>query len=174
MTLTQPAGPTPATAPFSITQELADQLYASLNTQHFEGSLPACRIEISARLSRTAGKIWPRTRLMRLSRSYHELYGPAELSNTILHEMIHLWLHEQSLPSGHTPRFRQKLQEVGLDDRLRALPVPPRPFRYLYRCPTCRYEVQTRRKINSSCGRCDHVYNPRHRFKLVKEFDSSQ
>ncbi len=152
-----------------ITSHLAQELYKDLNRQHFEGKLPECRIEISARLTRTAGKIWPRTRLMRLSRSYHELYGQAELANTILHEMIHLWLHEQGLPSGHTSLFRHKLLQVGLDDRLRALPVPARPYRYLYRCPTCRSEVQTRRKINSSCGHCDRVYNPRHHFKLVKQ-----
>ena len=169
MTLTPSVELGPTAPPFAISPELAAELYAGLNRQHFGGTLPGCRIEISARLTRTAGKIWPRTRLMRLSRSYHELYGQAELSNTILHEMIHLWLYEQSLPSGHTPLFRQKLQEVGLDNRLRALPVPPRPYRYLYRCPTCRYEVQTRRKISSSCGHCDRVYNPRHRFKLVKD-----
>lgn len=169
MTMTPTADLNPATLPVSINLEMAGDLYISLNQQHFGGSLPGCRIELSARLTRTAGKIWPRTRLIRLSRSYHELYGPAELSNTILHEMIHLWLFEQSLPSGHTALFRQKLQEVGLDNRLKALPVPPRPYRYLYRCPTCRYEVQTRRKINSSCGHCDRVYNPRHRFKLVTQ-----
>jgi predicted SprT family Zn-dependent metalloprotease len=152
-----------------ITQALAEELYTGLNQHHFRGSLPACRIELSARLTRTAGKIWPRTRLIRLSRSYHELYGATELSNTILHEMIHLWLHEQNLPSGHTPLFRQKLKEVGLDNRLKALPVPPRPYRYLYRCPTCRYEIQTRRKINSSCGQCDRIYNPRYRFKLIEQ-----
>src|SRR4051794_22433581 len=106
MTLTQAADLKPAPLPIAISLEMADELYNSLNRQHFGGSLPGCRIEISARLTRTAGKIWPRTRLIRLSRSYHELYGPAELSNTILHEMIHLWLYEQSLPSGHTPLFR--------------------------------------------------------------------
>lgn len=169
--MSQTANPSASglTAPGTITSQLAQQLYKNLNRQHFEDKLPECRIEISARLTRTAGKIWPRTRLMRLSRSYHELYGPAELANTILHEMIHLWLHEQGLPSGHTALFRKKLEAVGLGDRLKALPVPPRPYRYLYRCPTCRAEVQTRRKINSSCGFCDRAYNPRHRFKLVKQ-----
>jgi predicted SprT family Zn-dependent metalloprotease len=161
--------PVNLSVPIPITQTLAEELYAELNQHHFRGSLPACRIELSARLTRTAGKIWPRTRLIRLSRSYHELYGATELSNTILHEMIHLWLHEQNLPSGHTPLFRQKLKEVGLDNRLKALPVPPRPYRYLYRCPTCRYEIQTRRKINSSCGQCDRIYNPRYRFKLIEQ-----
>jgi predicted SprT family Zn-dependent metalloprotease len=168
--MTQVANPHPTSGLATpITPQTAQEVFKDLNRQHFEGKLPECRIEISARLTRTAGKIWPRTRLIRLSRSYHQMYGPAELANTILHEMIHLWLHEQSLPSGHTALFRQKLQQVGLDDRLRALPVPPRPYRYVYSCPTCRTEVQTRRKINSSCGHCDRVYNPRHRFKLVKQ-----
>ncbi|HEX2912552.1 MAG TPA: SprT-like domain-containing protein [Chloroflexia bacterium] len=151
-----------------ITQELIEKLYNSLNLQHFGGTLPACRLELSRRLVRTAGKIWPRARLIRLSVTYHERYGQEELSNTILHEMIHLWLYEQGLPSGHTERFREKLAEVGLEGRVRALPVPPRPYRYLYRCPTCSQEFKTRRKINSSCGKCDSKYNPHHRFKLVK------
>ncbi len=155
--------------PLSV--ELAQTLYDNLNRQHFGGSLPPCRLELSRRLVRTAGKIWPRTRLIRLSVSYHERYGPAELSNTILHEMVHLWLFEQGLPSGHTDRFRQKLNEVGLADRIQALPVPPRPYRYLYRCPTCRREVQTRRKISSSCGYCDKVYNPHHRFRLIQSYE---
>ena len=156
--------------PSAITSALVERLYDSLNWQHFGGALPACRLELSRRLVRTAGKVWPRLRLIRLSLPYHERYGLEELSNTLLHEMIHLWLHEQGLPSGHTDRFRQKLREVGLPDRLRALPVPPRPYRYLYHCPNCRQELKTRRKINSSCGLCDKTYNPNFKFKLVQTF----
>jgi predicted SprT family Zn-dependent metalloprotease len=158
----------------SLGVELAQTLYNNLNRQYFGESLPSCRLEFSRRLVRTAAKIWPRERLIRLSVSYHQQYGPAELSNTLLHEMIHLWLHEQGLPCGHTARFRQKLTEVGLPDRIRALPVPPRPYRYLYRCPTCQREVKTRRKINSSCGHCDRVYNPHHRFRLVQKYEASK
>lgn len=152
-----------------ITVELIQKLYAELNEQHFEAKLPPCRLELSRRLVRTAGKIWPRARLIRLSFSYHEQYGLTELANTLLHEMIHLWLYEQGLPSGHNDRFHQKMNEVGLSDRIKALPIPPRPYRYLYCCPTCLQEVQTRRKINSSCGKCDKVYNPQHHFKLLGE-----
>jgi predicted SprT family Zn-dependent metalloprotease len=154
-----------------INLETAQRFYKELNTRFFENKLPNCRLELSNRLTRTAGKIWPKLRLMRLSLPYHQRYGPDELRNTILHEMIHLWLYEQKLPSGHTPLFRRKLIEVGLPDRIRALPVPPRPYKYLYACPTCGYQVQTRRKINSSCGRCDKVYNPRHKFKLLKRLE---
>ncbi len=154
--------------PPDITLELAQTYYRELNQRHFENSLPECRLELSRRLVRTAGKIWPRNRLMRLSLSYHERYGVDELANTILHEMVHLWLHEQGLPSGHTARFHTKLIEVGLPNRVRALPVPPRPYRYLYSCPTCRLEVPTRRKISSSCGRCDKIYNTHHRLRLIK------
>ena len=157
-----------------INLELITGLYDGLNRQHFGGTLPKCRLEVSRRLVRTAGKVWPRIRLIRLSLPYHERYGLDELSNTILHEMIHLWLFEQGLPSGHTDRFRQKLAEVGLPDRVCALPVPPRPYRYIYSCPTCRQELKTRRKINSSCGLCDKVYNPRHKFKLVHTLPQSE
>jgi predicted SprT family Zn-dependent metalloprotease len=158
------------TAPLGV--ELAQSFYQNLNQQHFDGSLPPCQLEFSRRLVRTAAKIWPSERLIRLSLSYHQYYGQVELENTLLHEMIHLWLHEQGLPSGHTSRFRQKLAEVGISDRMRALPIPPRPYRYLYRCPTCQREVKTRRKINSSCGHCDKVYNPHHRFKLIQKYEN--
>ncbi len=159
-------------APLGV--ELALLLYERLNQQHFAGSLPPCKLEFSRRMVRTAAKIWPKSRLIRLSVSYHQQYGPTELSNTLLHEMIHLWLYEQGLPSGHTSGFHQKLLEVGLPDRIRALPVPPRPYRYLYCCPTCQREIQTRRKISSSCGYCDKVYNPRHRLRLVKSYQKDQ
>ena len=154
-----------------INVETAQQFYTELNAGYFEGKLPACKIEVSRRLSRTAGKIWPKLRLMRLSLSYHHRYGLEELRNTILHEMIHLWLYEQKLPSGHTPRFRAKLAEVGLTGRVTALPIPPRPYKYIYGCPGCQREISTRRKINSSCGRCDKVYNPRYKFKLLRELE---
>ncbi len=154
-----------------INLELAQNYYTELNERYFERKLPPCRLEISARLTRTAGKIWPKMRVMRLSLSYHRLYGPEELRNTILHEMIHLWLYEQKLPSGHTPLFRRKLEEVGLGGRVQALPVPPRPYKYVYSCPTCQREIFTRRKINSSCGQCDKVYNPRHKFKLLRRLE---
>ncbi len=153
----------------AIDNQTAQVFYKELNLRYFDGKLPACRLEISSRLIRTAGKIWPKTRLIRLSQSYHALYGPEELRNTILHEMIHLWLYEQNLPSGHTPLFRQKLAEVGLDNRINALPVPPRPYKYAYSCPTCQREIFTRRQINSSCGHCDKVYNPHHKFRLTRK-----
>lgn len=145
---------------YTVTLSVATELYHRLNATHFEGKLPLCKLELSRRLTRTAGKIWPHRKLMRLSLPYHEYYGPEELANTILHEMIHLWLHEQGLPSGHTALFRQKLNAVGLGDRLKALPVPSRPYKYVYRCPGCALEVKTRRKIAGSCGKCDSSYNP--------------
>lgn len=157
-----------------VNLQLAQRLYAELNQRHFEGKLPPCQLELSARLIRTAGKIWPKTRLMRLSLPYHQHYGPDELHNTILHEMIHLWLYEQKLPSGHTPLFRRKLEEVGLGGRTRALPIPARPYKYVYACPTCCCEVYTRRKIHSSCGRCDTEYNPRHQFKMIRQLSPKE
>lgn len=157
------------TADNTANLKLAQSLYAQMNQLHFSGQLPGCQIEFSTRLVRTAGKIWPKQHLMRLSLPYHRHHGVAELGSTILHEMIHLWLHEQGLPSGHTPLFRQKLVEVGMSNRVHALPMPARPYKYLYACPTCHEEIKTRRLINSSCGKCDKVYNPRHRFYLLQK-----
>jgi predicted SprT family Zn-dependent metalloprotease len=155
----------------TINLKLAHEFYYELNLRYFEGMLPDCQIELSKRLTRTAGKIWPKSRLIRLSLSYHQHYGPQEFRNTILHEMIHLWLFEQKLPSGHTDLFRRKSEEVGLGERIRALPVPPRPYKYIYSCPTCCHEIYTRRKINTSCGLCDTVYNPCHKFNLIRQLE---
>jgi predicted SprT family Zn-dependent metalloprotease len=157
------------TQTLTLTLEQAQHLYTELNQIHFANTLPACAIELSHRLTRTAGKIWPRAKLMRLSIPYHSHYGIEELKHTILHEMVHLWLHEQGLPNGHTPLFRQKLSELGSLERVHALPMPACPYRYLYRCPTCAYEIRTRRRISSSCGKCDTSYNPRHCFRLVQK-----
>ena len=154
-----------------ITLELAYRLYDQLNGQHFGGQLPVCTIELSSRLIRTAGKIWPKQRRLRLSLAYHQRYGLEELANTILHEMVHLWLHEQGLASGHTPLFRQKMAELGLSNRIHALPMPPSPYKYVYVCPTCLRETNTRRQIRSSCGCCDKKYNPQHRLRLVKKLN---
>lgn len=159
---------------YAITSELVHSLYDELNQLHFNGKLPTCQLELSSRLTRTAGKIWPKQRLMRLSLPYHQRYGLEELKNTVLHEQIHLWLHEQGLPSGHTPAFRQKLAEVGLADRLHALAMPHRPYKYIYVCPTCHRQIQTRRHIKSSCGQCDNVFNPKHRFRLLGKLENNQ
>ena len=157
-----------------INLTLVNDIYRQLNSLHFDDQLPECKIELSTRLKRTAGKIWPKQRLIRLSIPYHNHYGLTEINNTLLHEMIHLWLYLQGLPSGHTPVFRQKLAELGIPDRIHALPMPPSPYKYLYSCPTCHREIQTHKRINSSCGKCDKVYNPKHQFFLLKEINFSQ
>lgn len=158
------------TSRYKISLPEVEALYQKLNQEHFGGKLPLCHLELSRKLTRTAGKIWPRRHLIRISISYHEYYGLEELSNTILHEMVHLWLHEQGLPSGHTARFRQKLAEVGLHDRLKALPMPSRPYKYLYECPVCNAEFKTRRKINGSCGKCATSYNSTFHLVLRETF----
>lgn len=163
----------PATS-YIITIDQVYSLYDELNQLHFKAELPACKLELSSRLTSTAGKIWPKERLMRLSLPYHQRYGLEELKNTILHEQIHLWLHEKNLPSGHTATFRQKLEEVGLADRLHALQMPRRPYKYVYICPTCKRQIQTRRRIKSSCGKCDTVFNPKHHFRLLKKLDKEK
>lgn len=157
------------TASTQITLELAHHLYEQLNGQHFGSQLPLCTLELSSRLTRTAGKIWPKQRRLRLSIIYHQRYGSEELANTILHEMVHLWLHEQGLSSGHTPLFRRKMTELGLSERIHALPMPPTPYKYVYTCPTCHCEIKTCHQIRSSCGRCDKVYNSLYRLRLIKK-----
>lgn len=135
--------------------------------------LPACAIEFSARMTRTAG--WVRYQDLRIQVSipYVRRHGLDELVTTLIHEMVHLWLHVRGRPRGHTKEFRAKLVACGLENRIHALPMPPTGARYLYVCPGCRRERYARRKLRSSCGHCDRVYNPTFRFQLQAVLDGS-
>lgn len=166
-------------------------LYDELNQKYFEGTLPACRIEWSRRLTRAAGNIDVRRRLIKLSMPLlvdafrrESLFAPEfsvcgvpcddpahALEEILKHEMIHLWLHERGLPSGHTPEFRAKARAIG-QPRIRhgiALPIPKSGW--IYACPICRAEFTRRRRYGRAvaCAQCCKQWNKGRyddRFKL--------
>lgn len=154
-------------------EALTQTLYAELNRRHFDGILPPCTIAFSDRMTRTAGWVRYRDLRMQLSIPYVRRYGYEELINTLTHEMIHVWLSVRGRPRGHTKEFRAKLVACGLENRIHALPMPPKGARYLYVCPGCHRERYARRKLRSSCGHCDRVYNPKFRFQLRAVLDGS-
>ncbi|MEK7839247.1 MAG: SprT-like domain-containing protein, partial [candidate division NC10 bacterium] len=41
-------------------------------------------------------------------------HGWEEAAHTLLHEMVHLWQHENGIEVDHGPRFRRKASEVGV------------------------------------------------------------
>ncbi|HEY0797959.1 MAG TPA: SprT-like domain-containing protein, partial [Candidatus Baltobacteraceae bacterium] len=69
-------------------------LFAQLNLEHFSGEIPAYRIAYNARFTNVAGRITYKPPLIELSRKHFER-RPDALRETLLHEMIHAWLHSR-------------------------------------------------------------------------------
>lgn len=165
-------------------------LYHDLNTTYFDSTLPPCRITWSRQLSRTAGNIDVRKRAMKLSipvlidafrndslfAAEHKVCGvlcdspEAALREIMKHEMIHLWLHEQGLPSGHTAAFRAKARAIGQPRTRHNIALPPRSG-WIYTCPICNNQLTRRRRYSRpvACPRCCNRFNGgkfHERFKL--------
>lgn len=133
-------------------------LFARLNAAQFGGVLRSHQIVYNRRLSSVAGRIAYRARIIELSAPLlHE--HPAHVEATLLHEMVHAWLHERGLPSGHGTHFKRKMREVGLSSIYHFLPVRSRRRsgrRYVLVCPRCRAHILRRRRpgYRVSCARC--------------------
>ena len=146
--------------------------FADINREFFAGALPPCRIVWSRRLTRAAGNIDVRARLIKLSIPLiieafsqgreHEVSGvlcasSEQAAREILkHEVIHLWLFERGLPHGHTPEFRLKARAIGQPRTRHAIERPRPSSGWLYRCAGCGSEVVRRKKWGRAraCGSC--------------------
>jgi predicted SprT family Zn-dependent metalloprotease len=140
-------------------------LFAQLNLEHFRGVLRAHRIEYNARLTTVTGRICYRPPVIELSQPLLARH-PEHVRATLLHEMVHAWLHQMGLPSGHGPDFKAKMREVGLDSIYHNLPVQRRRSarRYVLECRRCRLALIRRRKPGTrvSCARCSpQRFDPR-------------
>ena len=156
-------------------------LYAELNALCFDGMLPPCRIEWSRRLTRAAGNIDVRRRFIKLSTplllesfaasqgATLTLFGPeylvcgvpcdspqSALREILKHEMIHLWLHHQGLPCGHTGEFRRKARAIGQPRTRHGIALPPPKNGWIYSCPACFGQYPRRRRYGrpTACGPC--------------------
>jgi predicted SprT family Zn-dependent metalloprotease len=134
-------------------------LFAQYNWMHFRGEIPTYRIAYNARFSNCAGRITYKPPLIELSPKH--LAGKAgELRETLLHEMIHAWLHALGKSPGHTATFKKKMRELGLrsiyHDLGRATPLNESTKRYILRCGKCTMELLRKRKppANLVCARC--------------------
>jgi predicted SprT family Zn-dependent metalloprotease len=143
------------------TEEALGAMFDALARVWYPGRRIPFRVEWSRRMSRSAGMCYPRTRVIRLSWRYHVEY-PAEVESTLKHELIHA-----AGIRGHGADFLAEARRLGCD--VRAMPMPGRPFRWVYACPACGAEVRTRRKVDYSCGRCSPRWNPRYRLTLKRE-----
>jgi predicted SprT family Zn-dependent metalloprotease len=132
-------------------------LFAQLNFIHFSGEVPAYRIAFNARLTSVAGRITYRPPLIELSTPLLGAHLDT-LDKTLLHEMVHAWLHARRMPSGHGPHFKRKMRDVGLSSIYHSLPVPRRRSRarYALSCPRCSAELirRCRPGVPVSCARC--------------------
>ncbi|MBV8688616.1 MAG: SprT-like domain-containing protein, partial [Candidatus Eremiobacteraeota bacterium] len=144
-------------------------LFAELNNLYFGGSVPACRIRYNARFSNSVGRTVYDSRpiLIELSPK-HFAEAPQALRETLLHEMIHAWLHARGEDPGHTPAFKKKMRECGLTsiyhDMGNAGPAKESRQRFILRCERCTAELLRKRKPLApvSCGRCSpRRYDPR-------------
>lgn len=153
-----------APAPLPSTAEL-QLLFARLNLEHFNGSLRAHRIEYNARLTTVSGRITYRPPLIELSSVLLE-HHPHHISDTLLHEMVHAWLYQYGLPSGHGREFKEKMREVGLRSIYHDLPIARRRSRrrYVLECPRCKISVLRKCRPGGrvSCARCSpHGFDAR-------------
>ncbi len=132
-------------------------LFARLNATNFGAALPSYRIRYNPRLTSVAGRIIYRPAVIELSLPLLRAHV-GHVENTLLHEMVHAWLHARGLPSGHGQHFKRKMREVGLTSIYHSMPVPRRRNRrrYVLACPSCRIEfVRSRRPgMAVSCARC--------------------
>lgn len=139
-------------------------LYAHLNVRFFGGTLRAYRIVYNGRLTSIAGRIGHRPPVIELSAPLLRVH-PDHLEPTLLHEMVHAWLHLRGLPSGHGAEFKRKMREVGLGSIYHFLPVRRRRSRrrYVLSCPRCKVAFYRRRRpgYRVSCARCSpNRFNP--------------
>ncbi len=134
-------------------------LFAQLNYAHFDGEVPAYRIAYNNRFTNVAGRVTYKPALIELSPK-HLRGKPEALHETLLHEMIHAWLHARGERPGHTAAFKRKMRELGMSsiyhDLGRAAPLRESPRRYILRCEKCAMEALRKRRPSSNviCAKC--------------------
>ena len=115
------------------------------------------RVEFSGRLRTALGRCSPKGGVIRLSTALLAPGNRPLLSEALTHEAAHLAVHLLHGPNAkpHGIEWRQLMQSVGLEPRLRlrlpepvtqdALPRVPRS-QYEYRCPVCQSTYRSRRR----------------------------
>ena len=95
-------------------------LFRVFNRRHFGDKLPEVPIRLTGRFHRTLANLRevdtdPSIVWFVFSRQYVERASSASIKDTLLHEMIHLWQHEQGQREYHNALFRAKARELGVD-----------------------------------------------------------
>ncbi len=140
--------------------EELERMFDHYNWLYFRGRLRKPKIEYSTRMT-TAGAFFPKLRLIRMSRRYHEIF-PEEIADTLKHEMIHL-VHLK-----HDAKFQAEAARIGASVKAQTHPLLGRPPRLLYECPKCGTDFPRQKKlVMASCGYCSKGGRYDERFKLV-------
>lgn len=156
-------------------------LYQSFNQKYFGGELPPCEIVWSGRLTRAAGNIDVRNRVIKLSipilndaflpeRNPNAEYivcgvlcrtREAAIIEILKHEMIHLWLFERGLPCGHTREFKVQAGIMGQTEIRHQIAVPPPKSGWEYSCPECSVQIIRIRRFSRAvaCSSCCQKFN---------------
>jgi predicted SprT family Zn-dependent metalloprotease len=146
----------------SMASDTVERLYAHyrhVNVSKFDGMLPLdYRIAFNDNLRRLTGRITYAEKLIEISRWHFRQYGLDDARATLEHELLHLYLHAQGLPSGHNLLFKRTAEELGIRV-FHDNPYPRNrasPHRYVYECPACTRMVfrKRRRDDGLACGVC--------------------
>jgi hypothetical protein len=101
--------------------ECLAEWHTRLNGDRFGASLTLVPIRVSRRMVRRLGHYAPGVEgggpEIAIAARHLKRDGLASAVETLLHEMVHQWQHEQGLPIDHGAAFRKKCREVGAPAR---------------------------------------------------------
>ena len=144
-----------------------EAIFEEINQTHFDGFMDLPDLVWNSRLRACAGRFFPGSRRLLIQfrpkieiATYllEEANAKALITDTLAHEMIHLWLWVRRKPYGHTTEFLNKMKQMGVS---RYNPVPrTRPYKYLYSCGNCGKDFPSRKKLGPlACASCCKKYS---------------
>ena len=151
--------------------------YRKVNKAKFGNILPLdYSITWNPLLRRLTGRITYSLRLIEISTFHYQRYGFVDAVATLEHEMLHLYLHELGLPSGHNQRFREEagVRNIRVFHSNHYPRNRPSRDRYVYLCASCGRMVFRQRRPDQAlaCGVCCRLeaggrWDPRFALRLV-------
>jgi len=94
-------------------------LYAELNAEVFDNSLPHIEVKMNGRLRKTLGKAFylfepgGKMRPTRIEIKKSHRWTPRFLRKVMIHEMCHIWAYHFHNEKGHGRKFWNKMKELG-------------------------------------------------------------
>lgn len=133
-----------------------ESLYAEYNREYFDNELPSIEVVWSKRLATTAGRAHYKFRggkrvATKIDLSYklfkaHD-FDKEKLKQTMLHEMVHVWMYQEHNESGHGPKFQRKMDEI----------VGERESHTYHSYDVTSVKKKRRTKIDCYCENCGHI-----------------